>query len=222
MQIVIEKIVSRQFLSQSLVSHLNKDVSKHGEFAGAMNLFHIGEKGKRSRTRGIPHGGLGWIDMAFPYPFPQGMGVVNDHARLQGVLAERLAGTDLLEELGCEHLLEAFLLDIVHSEVSENAGLNVPVGVNVEILPARGETSIDARTVVPKVADEQGFCVPNPPQPPSHRIPLLWGKHQGYVGFFPDGDVLEVPDEEDPFFNEHIHELIAGYGIHILPGLGNR
>ena len=47
-------------------------------------------------------------------------------------------------------------------------------------------------------------------------------KNLGIPRLLGDGDVLEVPDEEDPLFHQHIHELIAGYGIHILPGLGYR
>ena len=106
---------------------------------------------------------MGWIGMAFPHHLPQIMGVIDDHTGRQGILGEWLPGTNLPEELRGEHLLEAFLIDIVHSEVSENAGLNVPVGIDMEILPAPSETAINIGTIVPEIAEKQGFGRPDSP-----------------------------------------------------------
>lgn len=64
--------------------------------------------------------------------FPQHLGVVNYSTGAQQVLAIRLAVSECPEERRIDNLSQAFIMDIIRSQMDKDAGLYIAVRSNVK------------------------------------------------------------------------------------------
>ena len=111
------------------------------------------------------------------------------------------------------------VVDVGVGVVDKGAGLDVAVGVDVQIIPASGDAALDVFPVVPEVHGEQRLGVPEPANLVVHELPLLGGGHQIGGGPGAHRHVGEEPGEQRALGDEVVEILLAADDVHVLAGV---
>ncbi len=108
--------------------------------------------------------------------------------------------------------------------MTENTGLHIAPGVDVQVLPPPSNTPLGEMTIVPKINKQHGLGCPKIPQPLPHQIPLPRGSHHPEIRIPPNGNVIEIPHQNTPLLHQKIDELVARQNIGVKTRLsrGNR
>ena len=70
-------------------------------------------------------------------------------------------GPDIFEKVRVECFLEALFLNVINSKMHEHARLYVAIGIDVEVLPASGNTAVYIWSVIPEITNEKWPVITN-------------------------------------------------------------
>jgi hypothetical protein len=104
--------------------------------------------------------------------------------------------------------------------MNKDAGLNIPGGIDMEIVPSTGNASANIFAVILKINNKQGFArfaVSHSLDPIIHILPLGWCRDKLFNRFLPDGHIVEIPRKFDPAFNHQVNKFLAGNRVNIFP-----
>ena len=114
------------------------------------------------------------------------------------VVVERLALVIFLEQGLLQALQQALVVDVGVGVVDKDAGLHIAGRVDVGVLTAAGNATVDVLAIVLEVDAEDGLAAgvaADLAYTVDHIFTLLGVQHQVDVGPVTDGHVVEVPVE---------------------------
>ena len=149
----------------------------------------------------------------------QRAGVIQQRAGAQQIVAEGLAVAVGHEERRLEGLHERLFLDVGIGIVDEGAGLDVAVGVDVQVVAACGDAATDIFAVIPEVHREEGLGLAERAYLTVHELALLGGGHEVGGRAAADGHVGEEPAELGAHLHHPVEVLLAADHLVILRGV---
>ena len=123
------------------------------------------------------------------------------------------------EHGGSQTVQQGFLPDVGIGIVDEHTGIDVAVGIDVEVSAAPGNAPAHIFAVVLEVHGKQGLGGADFPDAVVHRFPLLRIGHQRRDSIIAHGHIVEVPDELCAPLYQLVDELIGADGVQVLAGI---
>ena len=125
--------------------------------------------------------GMGKASPCFCNHLAHHVGIVDDHARPQMVRVVGLTGSDVLEERTVQCFFQGLFFDIIHGDMSIDAGFHVSLGVDVEVAAGARNAPVHVRAVIPEVQDKDGARIPDEQDLTPEMVSLFRSHHQRKV-----------------------------------------
>jgi len=91
------------------------------------------------------------------------------------------------EEGAIQSLCQGDISDIVHSHVSVDTRLHIPIRIDVKVSPPSGDATLDVRPIIPEIENKQWFNIPEIHHLLSEAVPLLRRNHEMNIPLTVDG-----------------------------------
>lgn len=142
--------------------------------------------------------------------------VIKQRAGAQMILVERLIFMVLHEQRPFVSLQKGLLVDVGIGVVDKGAGLNVAAGIDVQVVTASCDTSLDVLAVIPEIQGKQRLGTPESADLMIHVLTLVRGGHELGHCVHAHGHVGKEPAKFTALFDHGVKIRLTADDIGIL------